>query len=134
MWSLREAAVGGLADAKYSGLELADRILICMHLCPWGLLGSLKNPADAYRQLTELTDQPSSAGWQSSEGRSPAIANMASPIHDNLILNMSSFDASVEPTCRLLYKPLINAESAGCYMDVYTPAKRDASRAYPVAM
>jgi hypothetical protein len=50
------------------------------------------------------------------------------------ILSMSTFDATVEPACRLLYKALTDAQSAGCYMDVYTPAKRDAPGGHPIAM
>jgi hypothetical protein len=47
-----------LEGTEGSGVDLADPVLICMHLCPWGLLGRLNDRADRDRQLTELTDQP----------------------------------------------------------------------------
>jgi hypothetical protein len=134
-----------LEGTEGSGVDLADPVLICMHLCPWGLLGRLNDRADRDRQLTELTDQPISrmAGLQG------PVAGFRTPSQSSLFTfrctnayrpstttypSMSSFDTATEPAFRLLYKPLDNAETAGCHMDVYTPAKRDGPAGYPVAM
>jgi hypothetical protein len=145
MWPSLKASVDVLQCAGDSGVDPADRVLICMHLCPWGLLGSLNDPADVDRQLTELTDQPICrmaglrrpvAGFRTHGQSSLSTFRCinAYRLSTTTYPSMSSFDATTEPACRLLYKPLNNAETAGCHMDVYTPAKRDGPEGYPVAM
>ena len=146
MWPLWKASVGVLSGVEDTGVDPADPVLICMDLCPWGLLGRMSGRPDRDRQLTESSEHPRFAGWRDSQGRSPDLEHKGryitvdsllhqcvSPINIDLV-SMSSFDAIVEPTCRLLYKPLAHAETAGCHMDVYPPAKREGSAGYPVAM